>query len=357
MSRDGISAIDAIKPALYRTKRVLFQPFRFAIWWRFAVLAFLTGEMSSGGGMPGGGNFNYQVPTRSSESQGFLAAPPFPWPSLEKVLPWLILAAIVGVVFIIVMMWIGATLRFVLFESVISGQPRIREGWRRWHGFGNLLFVWQLIYTIISFCVYAVFIGLPILAAWRAGVFRAPREHLFFIIFGGLIFLLVLAVVFIAVLAVWVLTKDFVVPIMAGEGLTAGQAWRRLRSMVESNKGSYAGYLGMKVVLALAAGIGMAIVYILTLLIIAIPAVIIGVVVAIMIPSGHLAWTAATITLAVMLGLIVIALLVALMAMVAVPVVVFFQGYAIHFFSTRYEPLYRMMFPPAPPTAPGPQPA
>jgi hypothetical protein len=355
MTPDGISAIDAIKPALYRTKRVLFQPFRFAIWWRFAVLAFLTGEMSSGGGNPGGA-FNYRIPSRSGDMHG--PAFPFHFPPLHEILPWIILAALVAVVLIVVLMWIGATLRFVLFESVITGQPRIREGWRKWNAFGNSLFVWQLIYMFVSLAIELVFIGLPVLAAWRAGVFRAPREHLFLLIFGGLAFACVMFVVFVTVFAVWVLTKDFVVPMMAGEGLTPGQAWRRLWSMVEPNKGSYAGYLGMKVVLAITAGIGMAIVYFIALLIIAIPAIIIGVLVAVMVPSGHLAWTAMTITLAVILGLIVVALLIVLMAMVAVPVVVFFQGYAIHFFSTRYEPLYRMLFPPqAPPQAPLPTPA
>lgn len=357
MSRDGISAFDAIKPALYRAKRVLFQPFRFSLWWRFAVLAFLTGEMTSGGGMPGG-NFNYRVPSRSGDMS---RAPAFPFhfPPLHQILPWIILAALVAVALMVVWMWISATLRFVLFESVISGQPRIREGWRRWNAFGNSLFVWQLIYMLVSLVIEAVLVGLPILVAWRAGVFRAPRQHLLLLIFGGVTFLCVMAVVFITVYAIWVLTKDFVVPMMAGEGLTPGQAWRRLWSMVEPNKGSYAGYLGMKVVLAVAAGIGMAIVYFIALFILAIPAIIIAVVIAVAIGSGHhLAWTALTITLAVTVGLAVVALLIALMAMVAVPVVVFFQGYAIHFFSTRYQPLYRMLFPPAPPAqVPPPAPA
>jgi hypothetical protein len=354
MNSPAISAIDAIAPALHRTKRILFQPFRFSFWWRFAVLGFLTGEMSSGGGMPGG-NFNYRVPAQSGDVQGSPNFPfPFHFPPLQQILPWLILAALVAVVLMVVLMWIGATLRFVLFESVISGQPRIREGWRRWNAFGNSLFVWQLIYALVSLVVEGVFIGLPILAAWRAGVFRDAREHLLLLIFGGLAFALVAVAVVLAALAVWVLTKDFVVPMMAGEGLTPVQAWRRLWSMMEPNKGSYAAYLGMKIVLTIAAGIGMAVVYIIAVILIAVPAVIVAVVVAIVASPAHLAWTALTITLAITVGLIVVALLIALMAMVAVPVVVFFQGYSIHFFSTRYEPLYNMLFPPQPQAPPTP---
>ncbi len=350
MSTDGISAIDAIKPALYRCKRILFEPFRFSLWWRFAVLGLLTGEMSSsGGGVPG----NYQVPSRSGNAPGGSGFP-FHLPSLQQILPWLVLAAVVAVVLMVVLMWVGSRLRFVLFESVITGQPRIREGWRKWQAFGDSLFVWKLIYMLVTLAVEFVFIGLPLIAAWRVGVFRAAREHLLLIIFGGLTLAFVVLAVVLAAVGVWVLTKDFVVPMMAGEGLTPAQGWRRLWSMMQPNKGSYAAYLGMKLVLAIAASIAMGIVYVFALVLIAIPAVIIAVLVAIMMPSGHLVWSALTITMAVVLGIVVVALLIALLAMVAVPVVVFFQGYSIHFFATRYEPLYRMLFPPQAPPAPVP---
>jgi len=54
-----LSAIESISPAFARTKQLLFQPFRFGLWARLAVVAVITGEAGVGGG--GGGsipNFN-----------------------------------------------------------------------------------------------------------------------------------------------------------------------------------------------------------------------------------------------------------------------------------------------------------
>src|SRR5580692_1637405 len=53
------SAVESISPAFARTKKLLFQPFRFGLWARLAVVALITGEAGGGGG--GGGsipNFN-----------------------------------------------------------------------------------------------------------------------------------------------------------------------------------------------------------------------------------------------------------------------------------------------------------
>ncbi len=49
------SAVEAISPAFARTKKLLFQPFRFGLWARLAVVALVTGKLEEwrgGGSLP-----------------------------------------------------------------------------------------------------------------------------------------------------------------------------------------------------------------------------------------------------------------------------------------------------------------
>src|SRR5262249_10100413 len=82
-----------------------------------------------------------------------------------------------------------------------------------------------------------------------------------------------------------------------------------------------------------------------------IPAVALGVFAAIAGKSAGLTWDAYTITLAVVLGCIVFAVFMYLVALISVPVIVFFPAYAMYFFAPRYRPLSLALYPP-PPAAP-----
>lgn len=344
MSTLPLSAIDTMKPALDRTRRSLFQPFRLGLWLRLALLAVLTGELSSGGGSPNG---SFHVPANSGGAQGASAAAlPFALPSLQRALPFIVAAAFVFVLLYFVFLYLSSVLRFVLFEAVVRGDVRLREGWRRWQGTGNSLFAWRVAYTAIVTAVDAVFIGLPIFAAWRAGVFRDPGQHLVLLIFGGFVFVVLALALLLAGIVVWVLTKDFVVPIMAAEGVGPVEGWRRLLPMLKASTGGYAGYVGFKAVLALAAGMIVGIIGIVLIVIMVIPAVIIGVLAGVAIPAGGAAWSAATITAIIVGVAVLIAVMLCVMSMLSVPVVVFFQSYSLHFLASRYEPLHALLFPP-----------
>jgi hypothetical protein len=66
-----------------------------------------------------------------------------------------------------------------------------------------------------------------------------------------------------------------------------------------------------------------------------------------------LAWNPYTISLAVILGCIAIAILVFVAALISVPVVVFFPAYSIYFFAPRYPRLAALLWPqPSEPVAP-----
>ncbi len=353
-----LSATETFTPALDRMKRLLFNPFRFGVWWRLAVLGLFTGELSTGGF-----NFptNFNAPSQHKNSDPFTAVPQFHWPSLPHLIAWIALAALVVVVLSLIFMYVSSILRFVLFDAVLSGNVRIREGWRRWKQRGLTLFPWKIGFSLVMFAIYAVVFGVPVLLAWRAGLFRNPGQHLAILILGGLALFGLALLIVLSGLAVYVLTKDFVVPIMAFEGVGPIDGWRRLLLMMNANKGTYAGYLGFKALLAIAAGIVVGIASVILFIVVLLPFVIIGVFVGIAGAAGGIGMNAATITLLVIAGIIVGLLLLCVTSLISVPFVVFFQSYALHFFGSRYEPLRAVMYPPqaqppAPPLGPTPLP-
>ena len=90
----------------------------------------------------------------------------------------------------------------------------------------------------------AVLVGIPADFAFGMGWFKAPREHMLGLVLGGIVLFFVMFVFFVVVAVVHVLTKDFVVPQMALEGIGAVEGWRRLWPMMQAEKGGYAGVRG-----------------------------------------------------------------------------------------------------------------
>jgi hypothetical protein len=125
--------------------------------------------------------------------------------------------------------------------------------------------------------------------------------------------------------------------------------------MIAADPVTYLAYIGMKIVLAMGAGIVTGIASFIILLLIGIP---VGIVVAMVVIGGHLAWTPVTITVTILLGAVALAALMFLFGLIAAPVAVFFQAYAIQFFGRRFRPMEMAMYPeptPAPaPVAPPP---
>ncbi|MGC0773710.1 MAG: hypothetical protein WB543_12315 [Candidatus Acidiferrum sp.] len=271
-----VSAIDAISPAFARMWQLLFRPFRFGLWARLAVVALVTGETSGGGGasVP---NFNSN---RGGENHWAGLAHLFRepgWVQIQPYLFWIVLAALAILGLILLWIYSDCVYRFILLESVISGECRLREGWRRWKETGVQYFYWVLVYAFSALVGVGVLIGVPVLLAFRAGWFEKSDEHIWALIGGG--FLLAIAVVaLVAVLGVVdVLGRDFLVPLMAFEDVGPVDGWRQLLSMVGAEKLSFSAYVVMKIVLAVGSAIVFTIVNLIVILILLIPLTLLGV--------------------------------------------------------------------------------
>lgn len=341
-----ISAVDSISPAFQHAKRQLLQPFRFGQWTRLAFVGLLAGELSSGGGC------NFQAPRfpRNPGGSEHFLAPNFPFPSGSPALIAGLIALLVvaGLVLWLLLIYVNSVMRFVLFDSVVEKECHIRRGWTRRQGPGFQYFLWQLTLVAATLAGLTILAGIPLALGLALGWLKNPSEHVLPLVLGGIGLFFFLVAFVICLLVVTVLSKDFLVPQMALENVSAFEAWRRLWPMLKREKGGYAGYLGMKIVMAVGAAVIVGIVTFILLIVILIPVGGLGVVAVLAGKAAGLTWNAYTITLVVVLGSVVVAGLLYLFSLISVPVIVFFPAYSMYFFAGRYPALAAVLYPAAP---------
>src|SRR5579883_2165141 len=140
-----------------------------------------------------------------------------------------------------------------------------------------------------------------------------------------------------------VLAKDFVVPIMALDGVGVIEGWRRFLAILKQSPGSHAGYIAMKIVLAIGASVIFGVAAAIAAIFVMIPA-----------KSAGMVWNAPTITAAIVAGTIVVGVLIYAVALACVPIAVFFPAYAMYFLAERYPALHTRLYPSYPPPPPPP---
>ena len=342
-----LSATDAMGPAFEHTKTQLFRPFRLGQWTKLALVGLFAGEMGTGGG--GGPNIN--IPASGRHSHDNFASFPHIDPALLITLV-IVLAVVVPVLWL-VFLYINSRMRFVLFDSVVTKHCSIRQMWRARGGPAMRYFGWQVVFTLITFTGMAVIIGIPALLAFLAGWFSPPSQHIGRLILAGIVVLFVFIVYVIAIACVHVFTKDFVVPQMALEDISAVEGWRRLLPMLRSEKGGYAAYAGMKIVLALGAALAVTMAAVILFIVLLIPIGGLGLI-SVLLAKGAglgLSWNVFTITAVVVAGCVLLFVIFYVVSLISVPVIVFFPAYSIYFFASRYHRLADLIYP-APPPAP-----
>jgi hypothetical protein len=358
--------VESISPAFVRTKQMLFRPFRLGFWARLAVVALVTGEAGGGGG--GGGSLPNLNTNRGGDRHwanywsdrwagaAHLSSAPR-WEDIQPYVGWIVVG--VALVLAVLLLWIysDCVYRFILLDAVVSGKCRLREGWRRWREPGRRYFVWVVAFGLASFVLVGVVAGVPVLLAYRAGWFEHPDQNLGVLIGGGI--LLVLAVILVvAVLAIIdVLGRDFLVPVMAFEEVGAMDGWHRVLAMIGVEKLAYAGYVLMKIVLAMGGAIIFTIINLIVILILLIPLGLLGVIGFLIGRSAGVSWdNTSVVLLLAAFALLALAGLVYVVGFAYAPALVFFQSYTLEFFAPRYGPLGSKMFPPSPPMMPPTEP-
>jgi hypothetical protein len=344
----SFSAVDAISPAIEHTKRQLLQPFRLGQWTRLAFVGLLAGELSSGGfNTP---NQVYKLPHHPGAEH--LLSPGVAIPDLAVLAPLVVVLILAAFVLGLVLMYISSVMRFILFDSIVAKECHIRRGWRERQQPGSRYFVWKIVFGLVCSGVLILIVGVPAAFGFAAGWFTDFKEHVAGLVLTGIAVFFALALFVIAILLIYVLTKDFVIPQMALENIGVMEGWRRLWAMMKAEKAGYAGYIGMKILLAIVVGILVGIVAFILALIILIPIAAAAAAAVLAGKAAGLGWTVSTITLAILEGCALLTVFLYVMALITVPAIVFFPAYSIYFFAARYPALGAVLYGGVPGLAP-----
>ncbi|MGA7685949.1 MAG: hypothetical protein WCC32_16050 [Terriglobales bacterium] len=343
-----VSAVDCVQPAIQHTRDQLFRPFRFGQWSRLALVGILAAEVHSSGCSIPHSNLHWPPTTRGHQ---FTAAP---FPGLDQFDPARIaqfaglIVAVVVLAFVVavIFLYISSVFRFILYDSVLNKRCSIGEGWHRWRRAGRRYFLWRIVLIIGQGLFIGVVIAVPLAIAAALGWFHDYDQHIARSVIGVLMLIGLFLFCLLVAVVVQQLAKDFLVPIMAFEDVDFADGWSRLIALIRPEPGTFAVYLLLKFALAIAAEIVFGIAALIPAVVIVVPAVL----VVIAAHTAGVAWSASTVSLAVILGTLLLALLIYVIAFVCVPSTVFFPAFAIHFFAARYPRLDAILHPAQPVT-------
>jgi hypothetical protein len=352
-----LSPLDALGPAFRRTREVLAAPFRPGTFLKIALIATLTqpsfysafifypiqgaqvavfkgAGRASSLGMPGYGS-------------QFAASSPLAALGLAVV----IAGMAVGLALWVLAAYLYCRLRFTLFDLVVYKRGRVGQAWSRygrqtWRYFG------LVILAGLAFMVIAVIIIGPTLLnfirAVRPLAAAGSNVNPFRMIGAMLPFLLAVF----TVAALWAvvdsLMQDFLLPPMVIEDAPLESAFGRFFALIKANFGSVVVY----VLLRFAVGLGLTWALMLVLLAVSLMGglVIFGVGTLLY----HALWASVLgqvlcVSLAILVGLIVVAFYVTAIVSIYGTAAVFKQSYAAYFLGGRYPELGERLEPPVAP--------
>jgi hypothetical protein len=335
----ALSAIDAISPAIQRTRTFLFQPFRMSTYLKLCLVACVT--EASGGGFQASA-----PPVPHNGHQGFNLH------SSWTLTPGWVATIVAGSVALIVLscwlFYLITRLRFAYFHCLIHNTKEIRPGWHLYRAQASRFF-WLNLLVGVVFLLVAGLIVLPFVAGfWN--LFRdvppggQPSA-------GPLIFLILLLIPFIfllvfAAIAVDLILRDLMLPHFALENATARRAWTAVRTRIRAEKGSFFVYALLRVVLPMAA-------FIAIVLVLIFPGILFFAAIAFAEIGIHAAFASAAgaiyavgILLEVLIGAIAFFIVMLVGIGVSGPVGTAMRQYALLFYGGRYQPLGDLLWPP-----------
>lgn len=342
------SATQALAPAIERTRRLLFNPFRWGTYLKLCAVAVFTEGF--------GGNFNFSSPSHSSHhpagspsltTTGFSSGfSPF---ALTPVwIATIVVGVLLALLITILLFYLITRLRFSLFYCLAYQVKELRPGWTLYREQANRFFLFNLLVGL----VFMVLMVLAI-APFAVGLFQLFRashagEHFDFALFFSLfipLFALILVIVLLAI-TVDIVLRDFMLPHFALEDASAGQAWAQVRMRIAAEKGSFFLYAVLRILLPIAAAIAL-------VMVLAIPMLIVFGLLAAIFAGIHMMFTGslefAGIVLEALIGLAAVAIGLFLAICFGGPLSLWVRNFALVFYGGRYPMLGDVLFAPPPP--------
>jgi hypothetical protein len=212
--------MEPLTSAWSRMKLALFRPFDLHKWFVIGFNAFLAGLMEA---TNGSGGARGQKDANFGE---FIHFPRTAWEWLMSHPTWaiaILFAVLVAIAVIVALTWVSSRGVFMFLESVIRDRVEIAKPWREYQKEGDSLFVWRLVFGLITL---AAFSGLAVWffvqggALYDAGFNRTVPVGLM-VGLALLVFVVVLVIGYISLFL-----KDFVAALMYKHRISAVAAWK-----------------------------------------------------------------------------------------------------------------------------------
>jgi hypothetical protein len=340
----SISALDSVSLAIQRTREFLFRPFRWGSYLKLSLVAIITEGIGS--------NLNSSKHDASSSGQGPILNAPFDFSTVQ-------IAAVVAAVLLAILLcfWIFyliTRLRFAFFNCLIHNTSEIGPGWRLYQTQALRFFGMSL---AVGFS-YLLLLGLavfPFLAGFLRMMHEVPpggRPDLMQVLPLLLPLIPVILVFALIAFAIGIILRDWMLPHYALEDATAAEAWRQVWKHITAEKGEFAVYLLLRLLLPFAAAVGLFIVFLLPGLMLAGAGVAFGYAIHSTFADSTGAAALVGVLLQAFYGVVAFAL--ALLAGICLggPLSTGLREYALVFYGGRYPTLGETLYPPPAPIHP-----
>ena len=247
-----LSAVEAIAPAINRTREFFFAPpFRWTTFLKLCLVAAITEGI--GTNIQSNGNKHAASPG----SQGdviFHFSPEM----IAAIVAMSLLLIFVGLLIV----YLVTRLRFAYFHCLVTNTKLIRPGWEMYRPQANRFFrmnVWVgLCFLLMAGLMLVPFVPgfIRLFRGIQSG--NGPDVQLILSLAVPLIPIFLLLVV--AGIALDIILRDWMLPHYAMEDATAGQAWSGVWERVSHEKGSFFAYAILRIVLPIIAFVGLFIV-------------------------------------------------------------------------------------------------
>lgn len=211
---------DPLSKAWNRMKAALFKPFDLHKWFVIGFNAFLAGLLDGhhgSGGSRSGGRTSFRE---------FVSLPERGWEWLMDNPGWAIaiaFLALVAIVIAIVLLWLSSRGIFMFMDNVVHDKAEVAKPWREYRKEGNSLFVWRLIFSLIGFAAFVALAAYFFITA--SSLYDRSFGRVIPIGFTiGMALLAFLLVIVISYISLFL--KDFIAPIMYKNRISAVEAWR-----------------------------------------------------------------------------------------------------------------------------------
>lgn len=252
MNNSYVSVTAPVEQAFERMKLILFQPFDISKWFVIGFCAWLAylgqgGASGGGGGWQGGGGNRGSSSARDAleHVNNYVLA------NLGWIVPVVIGAVFFGLAVWALILWLSSRGRFMFLHCVVVNRGEVKEPWLRYDKEANSLFVFRVVFTLVTLIPMLPLIFLILFLIWGMIMAEAAGGFQLLTLAGLILLLVVFGVLF------WIVsrfTTDFVVPIQYARRTTAVEAWRELLRLISPRFGSFVMYLLFRIVLAIAIG-------------------------------------------------------------------------------------------------------